>query len=700
MMDLVEPYSRGPQKVLVGVKIKCRGRGVWPAPPLPAASPAAAAAAQGYHLTDESKELLQYALAHLVRPRDTVVATYVVQRVIGPDGHKRPVSAVAPAVLVGQLRSLEAVLSKLLFPVVHHFGVKQVYVEPRVVHANEARVALAEEALSQCVAEVLVGTSGRRGRTGQLQGPGSFCMASLPSTCTVTVVKSGGQMVLCSPGEAAAGVRPQEVPWDATSTTPSPNGPAQERQRSPQSISPTILAPLRFASRFVSRRSSSQEVARDLARDSAVDSSGCGEVVDSARGAAPDAVALPAEAGEVANVPRHGGESPPASPFTSTASTPRSGASADGGSPARSVGESAISLSSPPQKLFWPSGRQPPPVFPYEELAAATGGFAEHNIIGTGRSAVVYRGETPGGLEIAVKRIRRGRRPEDLPQQLKEMRTEVKILGRVHHRSVLALRGCCVHRRECLLVFDYVPNGPLSGYLADPTRPCLPWSARQRIALTMARTIQYLHEACRPVIIHRDVKSANILLNQDLQPLLTDYGLAKLKQDHEEHVKCTHTHGTFGYLAPEYVESGFVDEKTDVYAFGVVLFELITGRPPVNSRGESLVEWAWELRDEKDALADPRLEGQYNHYQLRRMIAAAALCVRVDPANRPTMREVTADGLALVPLVVVVSWLDRAPVQGFHVDSTAFLSLQGPGSARHSFPPGHSSAAERLAAPS
>eukprot|EP00850_Spirogloea_muscicola_P019264 SM000187S03881 [mRNA] locus=s187:264112:268628:+ [translate_table: standard] len=699
MMDLVEPYSRGPQKVLVGVKIKCRGRGVWPASPLPAASPAAAAAAQGYHLTDESKELLQYALAHLVRPRDTIVATYVVQCVVSPDGHKRPVSAVAPAVLVEQLRSLEAVLSKLLFPVVHHFGVKQVYVEPRVVHANEARVALAEEALSQRVAEVLVGTSGRRGRTGQLQGPGSFCMASLPPTSTVTVVKSGGQMVLCSPGEAAGGVRPQEVPWDAASTTPSPNGPAQERQRSPQSISPTILAPLRLASRFVSRRSSSQEAARDLARDSAVDGSGCGEVVNPARGAAPDVAALPAEAGEgesflsavsdlpspphspaFANVPGRG-ESPPASPFTSTASTPRSGASADGGSPARSVGESAISLSSPPQKLFWPSGRQPPPVFPYEELAAATGGFAEHNIIGTGRCAVVYRGETPGGLEIAVKRIRRGGRPEDLPQQLKEMRTEVKILGRVHHRSVLALRGCCVHRRECLLVFDYVPNGPLSEYLADPTRPRLPWSARQRIALTMARTIQYLHEARRPVIIHRDVKSANILLNQDLQPLLTDYGLAKLKRDHEEHVKCTHTHGTFGYLAPEYVESGFVDEKTDVYAFGVVLFELISGKPPVNSRGESLVEWAWELRDDKDTLADPRLEGQYNHYQLRRMIAAAALCVRVDPANRPTMRE-------------VVGWLDRSPVQGFHVDSTAFLSLQGPGSARHSFPPGHSSLAE------
>eukprot|EP00850_Spirogloea_muscicola_P012257 SM000078S22116 [mRNA] locus=s78:589170:594239:+ [translate_table: standard] len=638
MMDLVEPYSRGPQKILVGVKIKCRGRGVWPAPPLPAASPAAAAAAQGYHLTDESKELLQYALAHLVRPRDTIVATYVVQRVVGPDGHKRAVSVMAPAVLAEQLRSLEAVLSKLLFPVIHHFGVKQVYVEPRVLHANEARVALAEEALSQRVAEVLVGSSGRRGRTGQLQGPGSFCMASLPPTCTITVVKSGGQMLLCSPGEAAAGVRPQEVPWDAASTTPSPNGPAQERQRSPQSISPTILAPLRRASRFVSRRSSSQEAARDLARDSAVDGSGCGEVINSAQGPAPDSAALPAEAGEgeelrlqsylsavsdlplpphsptLANLPGHG-DSPPASPFTSTASTPRSGASADGGSPARSVGESAISLSSPPQKLFWPSGRQPPPVFPYEELAAATGGFAEHNIIGTGRCAVVYRGETPGGLEIAVKRIRRGGRPEDLPQQLKEMRTEVKILGRVHHRSVLALRGCCVHRRECLLVFDYVPNGPLSEYLAAQ---------------------------------------------------LTDYGLAKLKRDHEEHVKCTHTHGTFGYLAPEYVESGFVDEKTDVYAFGVVLFELITGRPPVNSRGESLVEWAWELRDEKDALADPRLEGQYNHYQLRRMIAAAALCVRVDPANRPTMRE-------------VVGWLDRAPVQGFHVDSTAFLSMQGPG---------------------
>ncbi|MCE3050900.1 Proline-rich receptor-like protein kinase perk9, partial [Datura stramonium] len=180
-------------------------------------------------------------------------------------------------------------------------------------------------------------------------------------------------------------------------------------------------------------------------------------------------------------------------------------------------------------------------------------------------------------------------------------------------------------------------------------RPVMGWAARVKIAVGAARGIAYLHEDCCPRVIHRDIKSSNILLDNNFDARVADFGLAKLAQDAKSHVT-TRVMGTFGYMAPEYASSGKLTEKSDVYSFGVVLLELITGRKPVDASQplgeESLVEWARSLlghaleKEEFDQLADPRLEKNYVDSEMFRMIEVAAACVRHSAAKRPAMGQI------------------------------------------------------------
>ncbi|XP_027097414.1 proline-rich receptor-like protein kinase PERK8 [Coffea arabica] len=282
--------------------------------------------------------------------------------------------------------------------------------------------------------------------------------------------------------------------------------------------------------------------------------------------------------------------------------------------------------------------------FTYEELMEATNGFSPHNLLGEGGFGSVYKGHLVDGREVAVKQLNIGG-----GQGEREFRAEVEIISRIHHRHLVSLVGYCISDSRRLLVYDYVPNNTLYFHLHGEGRPVMDWTMRVKIAIGAARGIAYLHEDCHPRIIHRDIKSSNILLDNNFEARVSDFGLAKLCQDANTHVT-TRVMGTFGYMAPEYASSGKLTEKSDVFSFGVVLLELITGRKPVDASQplgeESLVEWArplfsYALESEQfDELVDPRLEKNYVDSEMFRLIEVAAACVRHSSAKRPQMGQV------------------------------------------------------------
>ncbi|KAI3452962.1 hypothetical protein Pfo_009625 [Paulownia fortunei] len=282
--------------------------------------------------------------------------------------------------------------------------------------------------------------------------------------------------------------------------------------------------------------------------------------------------------------------------------------------------------------------------FTYEELVEATNGFSAQNLLGEGGFGSVYKGSLADGRVVAVKQLKIGGGHGE-----REFRSEVEIISRIHHRHLVSLVGYCIHENRRLLVYEYVPNNNLYFHLHGEGRPVVDWATRVKIAVGAARGIAYLHEDCHPRIIHRDIKSSNILLDNNFEARVSDFGLARLAVDANTHIT-TRVMGTFGYMAPEYASSGKLTEKSDVYSCGVVLLELITGRKPVDTSqplgDESLVEWARPLlshaleTQEFEGLADPRLERHYVDGEMFRMIEAAAACVRHSSAKRPKMGQV------------------------------------------------------------
>ncbi|XP_048433617.1 proline-rich receptor-like protein kinase PERK8 [Pyrus x bretschneideri] len=282
--------------------------------------------------------------------------------------------------------------------------------------------------------------------------------------------------------------------------------------------------------------------------------------------------------------------------------------------------------------------------FTYEELIKATNGFSKQNLLGEGGFGCVYKGVLEDEREVAVKQLKIGG-----GQGEREFKAEVEIISRVHHRHLVSLVGYCISEHQRLLVYDFVPNDTLHYHLHGEGMPVLDWATRVKVAAGAARGIAYLHEDCHPRIIHRDIKSSNILLDSNFEAQVADFGLAKLALDSNTHVT-TRVMGTFGYMAPEYATSGKLTDKSDVYSYGVVLLELITGRKPVDSSqplgDESLVEWARPLlsqaleSEDLEGFADPRLEKNYVENEMFRMIEAASACVRHSATKRPRMRQV------------------------------------------------------------
>lgn len=284
---------------------------------------------------------------------------------------------------------------------------------------------------------------------------------------------------------------------------------------------------------------------------------------------------------------------------------------------------------------------KPPRWFSYAELELATGGFSKANFLAEGGFGSVHRGVLPDGQAIAVKQHKLASSQGD-----QEFCSEVEVLSCAQHRNVVMLIGFCVEDRRRLLVYEYICNGSLDTHLYGRNREPLEWSARQKIAVGAARGLRYLHEECRVgCIVHRDMRPNNILITHDFEPLVGDFGLARWQPDGDLGVE-TRVIGTFGYLAPEYAQSGQITEKADVYSFGVVLVELVTGRKAVDinrPKGEQcLTEWARPLLEECaiDELIDPRLGDCYSEQEVCCMLHAASLCIRRDPHARPKMSQV------------------------------------------------------------
>ncbi|KAL1215746.1 Proline-rich receptor-like protein kinase PERK5 [Cardamine amara subsp. amara] len=281
--------------------------------------------------------------------------------------------------------------------------------------------------------------------------------------------------------------------------------------------------------------------------------------------------------------------------------------------------------------------------FTYDELSIATEGFSESNLLGQGGFGYVHKGVLPSGKEVAVKSLKLGS-----GQGEREFQAEVEIISRVHHRHLVSLVGYCISGGKRLLVYEFLPNNTLEFHLHGKGRPVMDWSTRVKIALGSARGLAYLHEDCHPRIIHRDIKAANILLDFSFETQVADFGLAKLSQDNYTHVS-TRVMGTFGYLAPEYASSGKLSDKSDVFSFGVMLLELITGRTPVDLTGEmedSLVDWARPLclkaaqDGDYSQLADPRLETNFDQQEMARMASCAAAAIRHSARRRPKMSQI------------------------------------------------------------
>ncbi|KAI5593138.1 hypothetical protein BDE02_04G198300 [Populus trichocarpa] len=281
--------------------------------------------------------------------------------------------------------------------------------------------------------------------------------------------------------------------------------------------------------------------------------------------------------------------------------------------------------------------------FFFDEITKSTNNFSEANHIGSGGYGMVYRGMLRTGQLIAIKRCRQGSVQGGL-----EFNAEIEVLSRVHHKNVVNLVGFCFERGEQMLIYEFVRNGSLRDSLSGLSGIWLDWRRRLNVALGAARGLAYLHELVKPRIIHRDVKSANILLDEYLNAKVGDFGLSKPMDNSELILASTQVKGTMGYIDPEYQETLLLTEKSDVYGFGVVLLELVSGRKPLE-RGKYLVaEVSRSLDRKKDLyslheLLDPSIGLDTKPKGLDKIVDLALKCVQEKGSDRPTMGEVVKE---------------------------------------------------------
>ncbi|XP_031278133.1 putative receptor-like protein kinase At4g00960 isoform X1 [Pistacia vera] len=279
--------------------------------------------------------------------------------------------------------------------------------------------------------------------------------------------------------------------------------------------------------------------------------------------------------------------------------------------------------------------------FELRTLQIATNFFSELNQLGHGGFGPVYKGLMPNGQEVAVKKL-----SVDSRQGLREFTNEVKLLLKIQHKNLVTLFGCCAEGPEKMLVYEYLPNKSLDTFLFDKKKSAsLDWTTRYRIVTGVARGLLYLHEEAPERIIHRDIKASNILLDEQLNPKISDFGLARLFPGEDTHVNTFKISGTYGYMAPEYALHGYLSVKTDVFSYGVLVLEIVSGRKnqdrSLGAEKVDLLNYTWTLYQKGNPLelVDPSLT-KCNRDEAAMCIQLGLLCCQQSIADRPDMNSV------------------------------------------------------------
>uniref|UniRef100_M1BNW9 Receptor-like serine/threonine-protein kinase n=1 Tax=Solanum tuberosum TaxID=4113 RepID=M1BNW9_SOLTU len=282
------------------------------------------------------------------------------------------------------------------------------------------------------------------------------------------------------------------------------------------------------------------------------------------------------------------------------------------------------------------------PLFDLVTVTSATGNFSSANVIGEGGFGPVYKGILPNGQAIAVKRL-----SEYSGQGIQELKNEIVLISKLQHRNLVKLLGCCLEGEERMLIYEFMPNASLDYFIFDPSRKAsLGWKNRFEIAMGISRGLLYLHQDSRLRIIHRDLKTSNILLDSDMNAKISDFGLAKIFGGDQVEGETKSIVGTFGYMSPEYIVDGKYSVKSDVYSIGVIILEIVSGRKNRKFRHldhhHNLLGHAWLLWSEGNALEliDESIKESFSESQVLRCIQVGLLCVQKLPEDRPTMASV------------------------------------------------------------
>ncbi|RWR88163.1 receptor-like serine/threonine-protein kinase SD1-8 [Cinnamomum micranthum f. kanehirae] len=280
-------------------------------------------------------------------------------------------------------------------------------------------------------------------------------------------------------------------------------------------------------------------------------------------------------------------------------------------------------------------------IFSFNVIVAVTKNFSESNMIGKGGFGLVYKGELSNGQEIAVKRL-----SKNSGQGIDEFKNEVKLIAKLQHKNLVRLLGCCISGEEKILIYEYMRNKSLDSLIFDQTRSVtLDWRKRFNIIVGIARGILYLHEDSRLRIIHRDLKASNILLDDDMNPKISDFGMARIFGGNQTQANTNRVVGTYGYMSPEYAMDGLFSIKSDVFSFGVMLLEIISGKRNNyyrDCRSMNLIGHVWELwkEDRILELIDSSMNISTSENEVLRCIQIGLLCVQEKAIERPNMSSV------------------------------------------------------------
>ncbi|PKA66539.1 G-type lectin S-receptor-like serine/threonine-protein kinase B120 [Apostasia shenzhenica] len=310
------------------------------------------------------------------------------------------------------------------------------------------------------------------------------------------------------------------------------------------------------------------------------------------------------------------------------------------------------------------------PVFSFSAILAATGGFSQSNFLGKGGFGPVYKGKLHGGQEIAVKRLSR-----NSGQGMEEFKNEVILIAKLQHRNLVRLLGFCTEKEDQILVYEYMPNKSLDAFLFDPSKKALlNWKTRYAIIKGIARGLVYLHRDSRLRIIHRDLKVSNILLDDEMNPKISDFGLARIFRKDDIETSTRRVVGTYGYMSPEYAMHGIFSVKSDVYSFGVLLLEIVTGKRNSTYNSDAdlyLLAFAWKMWIEQNVieLVDQTIRDSCSVEEIKRCINVGLLCVQDKANDRPTMPSV----IMMLESGIIAQLMPKQPTFAFD----AYLSDTG-----------------------